>query len=81
MVVVGVGTMGPWCKEGKEWLNKLGQKIVETTEDVKATHFLMQRTSMVSYWANSVYVIASMTADECLDNIFIFKFTLVFVAV
>lgn len=46
MVVVGVGTMGPWCKEGTEWLNKLGQKIVETTEDVKATHFLMQRTRM-----------------------------------
>lgn len=47
-LVVVVETMGPWCKDGTDWLNKLGQKIVETTEDIKATQFLMQRTSMAS---------------------------------
>lgn len=35
-------TMGLWCKKGKEWLNQLGLKIVETTGDVKSKYFLMQ---------------------------------------
>lgn len=36
LVIVRVETMGLWCKEGKEWLNKLGWRINDVTGDIKA---------------------------------------------
>lgn len=36
LVIVGVETTDPRCEEGKEWLNQLGQKIIEVTGEFKA---------------------------------------------
>lgn len=45
-VIVGV-EMGPWRKEGKEWLKQLGQKIIEVIRDIRDKHLFMQGLSVV----------------------------------
>lgn len=58
--------MRHWCKERKERLNQLGQKIIEETEITKATFFVIQRM-MVERWT----VVVFMIVGEFLETIFV----------
>lgn len=63
-IIVGVETMRLWCKEIKERLNQLGQKIIEEIEVTKAKLFVIKRM-MVQRWTVAV----SMPVGEFLETI------------
>lgn len=43
--------MGPWCKEGKEWLNQLGQNVI--IGDIKVKNVLNQISTIKVQRGNS----------------------------
>lgn len=67
MVIVRVETMRLWCKEGKQWLNKLGWRIIEVTGDIKAINLYKE-----ALYSTKRELCHSMPNYKCLEIIFLY---------
>jgi len=63
-VPITVESHGPVNRDALQFLNELGQRLVETTSDVRASSFLFQRISVVVQRFNSVLLHDGFIDDE-----------------
>ena len=63
-VPITVESHGPVYRDALQFLNELGQRLVETTRDVRASSFLFQRISVVVQRFNSVLLHDGFIDDE-----------------
>lgn len=64
-IPVAIETMGPICKDGKKFLEELGERIASVTGEKRAKEYLMQRISLAVQVGNAASVLGTMkrTAD------------------
>ena len=69
-VPVGSETLGAWGPEAKSFFRKVGDRLVEESNDKRARVFLMQRLSMAIQRGNSASIMGSLPTGHQLDELF-----------
>lgn len=63
-------TMGPWCKESKSIIDKVGQRLIEESGDIRARKFLYNRLSLAIQQGNAASVLGTHPAKNVLEEIY-----------
>ena len=64
LVVMAVETMGVWCKEGKEWMQWIGRRLIEKTGNKEAMNHLNERIALTIQRGNAASVLSALPQEE-----------------
>ena len=73
-VAFATETMGPWCEEGKELIEKLGSMLIKKTGDPKSKKYLKERISMAIQRGNAASILNTLPENKGLDEVFCLVF-------
>lgn len=71
-LVVGLPfeTMGPWCKESKSIIDKIGNLLIKESGDIRARKFLYNRISLAIQPGNASSVLRTYSVQDNLEEIY-----------
>ncbi len=65
-----VETMGPWCQEGKDFIDSLGKILAAVTGEPRSKLFLTQRISIAIQKGNAACVMGTLPPSLSMEEIF-----------
>ena len=69
-VVFATETMGPWCNEGKDLIEKLGSMLNAMTGNTNSKKYLKERISIAIQRGNAMSILNTLPKTEGLDEVF-----------
>jgi hypothetical protein len=60
IIPVAIETLGPWCKEGFDWIKEIGRRTSVITGDLRESQFLLQRISVAVQRGNAASVMGTL---------------------
>lgn len=69
-VVFATETMGPWCVEGRNLIDKLGAMLIEMSGDCKSKKYLKERISIAIQRGNAMSILKTLPESQGLDEVF-----------
>ena len=70
-IAFAVETMGSWSETTIDFVNKLGERLINETEEKRAKLFFMQNISIALQRGNATSVMGTFPSDKGLNKIFI----------
>lgn len=69
-VAFAVETLGPFCTEALNFINKIGSRLIEVSGDRHSYEYLIQRISLAIQRANASAIMSTIPSTTRLDEVF-----------
>lgn len=70
LLAFSVETMGPWCDESIDFINKIGSKLQDLSGDKRSKYFLIQKISMAIQRYNAACIMGTIPSIKPLNEVF-----------